>query len=73
MCIICNCDETGEAFLIAFEGARTNMQAARDHMLECSRVAIDQDVRKQYDATHKQMVRLIREWNSLEQQREQHD
>lgn len=39
-------------------------------MLKCSQTAPDPAVRKRYDATYKRMVRLMRDWNALEESRE---
>lgn len=78
MCIICNLfvhpgDEApAEEFLAAFEQSRQQMRRAADAMLVCSKKAVDADVRKRYDAVHKEMTRQLREWNKLEQKRE-HD
>ena len=74
MCIVCNCDgggyQHGAAFLSEFERARKAMADSAAAMLRCAEVAPDPDDRERYDRTHKQMVRLIRDWNRLEQQRE---
>ena len=80
MCIICAMEvtadlkdiNTAEDFLSAFLRARVNMQESARLMKLCSKVAIRPETRKQYDKTHKKMVRLIREWNKLEQFREAH-
>ena len=40
------------------------MKKAKDEMMKCS------SVDRRYDAIHKKMVRLIKEWNSIEQERE---
>lgn len=73
MCIICNAGDAGMLFLNEYAHARHHMKRAADAMLLCSATKpglkrIDQ--RKQYNKTHKRMVRLIREWNRLEQFRE---
>ena len=70
MCIICNCPENGDIFLNSFAGAQIDMKKAAKAMLACSNEAKLIDQRKKYDVTHKKIVRLIREWNSLEMDRE---
>ncbi|WP_020178102.1 hypothetical protein [Methylopila sp. M107] len=78
MCIICNLmvgsDQSGallaDAFLHKFDQSRKAMQAAAYQMLVCSKAAQNPDVKKQYDRTHKRMVALMRQWNSLEEFRE---
>jgi hypothetical protein len=64
MCIVCKCDEAGFKFLGHFNEAQKHMQAAADAMLECSKID------KSYDAAHKAIVRLSREWNKIEHMRE---
>lgn len=71
MCIICNCgEEAGDRFLGAFQQSQESMKAAADAMLMASKEARTPEQRRQYDRTHKAMVRLTREWNALEQLRE---
>lgn len=74
MCIICNLGfaniGTAEGFLSAFDRSRGAMKAAADGMLGCADAAQTDADRKRYKRIHKQMVRLMREWNSLEQKRE---
>ena len=73
MCIICNCPHFSEApdeFLRAFEDARQAMKRAEAAMLKVSAEAIRPEDSRRYDAIHKQMVHLRREWNKLEQKRE---
>jgi hypothetical protein len=78
MCIVCNCGDFGGEFVCAFTAAQSYMKAAADAMLKCSQVAIrldkqpDYEQRRQYDAAHKQIVRVMREWNKIEHQREHH-
>ena len=69
MCIICNCD--GGEMLSAFESARQAMKRSKEAMLKCSKSSCDKVAAKQYDKVHKEMVRLIKEWNTLEEKREQ--
>lgn len=77
MCIICECYcmnsasmHTAEMFLSEFERSRQAMKSAADIMLQVSKIAVTPEGRKQYDRTHKIMVKLIRQWNVLEQSRE---
>jgi hypothetical protein len=74
MCIICNMpdfkDDIASTFLEAFERSCREMKAAAAAMLECSKVANTPEAKARYDATHKEMVRQIREWNKLEEKRE---
>lgn len=72
MCIICNCSDDGDEFLLAFLKAQRAMKEAKDAMLKCSKSSVDKTAAKQYDRVHKEMVRLIKEWNRLEEKREQH-
>ena len=71
MCIICNCDTDGDEFLNAFESSRQAMRRAKEAMLKCSRSSTNKAISVRYDKTHKEMTRLIKEWNKLEQKREQ--
>jgi hypothetical protein len=77
MCIICNLTkatarfpdtdaniEVAEEFLLAFAAARKAMAEATNAMRNCAQID------RKYDRTHKQMVRLCREWNAIEQTRE---
>lgn len=61
-------DEIGlnaaDTFLREFGIAQEAMRKATDAILACSRVD------ENYDRTHKQMVRLLREWNSITHTRE---
>jgi hypothetical protein len=72
MCIICNCGDDGDSFLTAFLNSQRAMRNAQDWMRRCSTHAVDAESRKRYDATHKRMVKLMREWNALEEFRENH-
>lgn len=56
-------------FLGRFDSASREMQAAEKKLLEFMRSS-PPDVRRQYDRTHKQMVRLRRAWNAIEHTRE---
>lgn len=73
MCIICNCGDTGDAFLLAHTGAANRMKLAAEAMLKCAMIAPTPEQRRQYDRTHKKIVRQLRDWNRLEQERETHD
>ena len=73
MCIICNCKEYSKApdeFISAFESSRASMKKACDSMKRVSEEAISEEHAKRYDRTHKKMVRLLRDWNRIEQERE---
>ncbi len=75
MCIICEMDdmvsiETAGKFLTAFDKSRGEMRQSAELMLECAKSAVADDTRKRYDRTHKRMVKLMREWNQLEEFRE---
>lgn len=75
MCIICNMAEQEAMekafdFLGNFEQAGRLMRLAEEQMLELSSLPPDPEVRKQYDLTHKRMVRLRKEWNAIEHFRE---
>jgi len=76
MCIICNCTKGGSAeeevanmmkacdFLDSFEVARSSMRRAAGLIHTLSKID------RRYDRTHKRMIRLIRDWNRIEQERE---
>lgn len=75
MCIVCNLGDNAAAadlFLDRFAVARDEMKAAAEAMLQCSRLAVSEVARRRYDRTHKSMTRAIREWNKLEEARENH-
>lgn len=73
MCIVCNCNYIGSDFVDTFVLSQHKMHLAADLMLACSRHPdATPEQRKQYNRTHKQMVRLIKEWNKLEHTREIH-
>jgi len=63
-------EQAADDFLREFEVARKAMRRAAAQMLACSKLAVVPEARVRYDAAHKQMVRLIREWNKLEETRE---
>ena len=82
MCIICNVtigtvDESydniskAEEFLNKFAIAQRFMRLAANKLLQVSEIkGLDAASRDRYDAVHKNMVRLSREWNKLEEKRE---
>ncbi len=74
MCIICNMPDfkadVAVDFLDKFAAASRALKAASDALLACSKIANTPEASERYDATHKQMVRLTREWNRLEEARE---
>ena len=71
MCIICHCGtDIADEYLSANADVRTAMKRAAKAMMVCSQKADTQENRKQYDRTYKRIVRLIREWNQLEEFRE---
>ena len=77
MCIICNCNKAGDTFLHEHFVAARSMKNAAAAMLICSQTSNSKfepdraaENRKRYDKTHKKMVKLIRAWNRLEQERE---
>ncbi|MGN7160821.1 hypothetical protein [Sphingomonas sp. SAFR-052] len=73
MCIVCNVGDshpTAYRFLDDFRKSQEAMKAAADAMLAVSAVAVTAEDRKRYKAVHKRMVRQMREWSKIEQQRE---
>jgi len=70
MCIICNCGDTGDRFLSEHYAAKLAIEKAKLTMLGCSKVATTPEARKRYDSTHKAMAKLLRDWNRLEELRE---
>lgn len=77
MCIICAMAkhedvDTACEFLSAFHRAQANMKISAELMKRCSEIAVRPATKKQYDRTHKKMVRLMKEWNKLEHFREAH-
>ena len=70
MCIVCNCDNKGIEFLDHFSQAKKKMKEASVLMLECSKVAKDIEAKKRYDKAHKKIVRIIKDWNKIEHERE---
>ena len=77
MCIICNCGDAGDEFLGAFNDVSFALWKARSAMLKCSNIANGKFqperapiTRKRYDMIHKKIVRLHREWNAIEHERE---
>ena len=72
-CIVCNCDNMGLDFLSEFSKAQNNMRLASRLMFACSKVAEDEETKKRYDKAHKKMVKIIKEWNKIEHEREAQD
>lgn len=80
MCIICNASagkdsevtvDIATEFLQHFKGAQQDMQKAASRMLALSQFVGMPEDRKRYDRTHKQMLRIMKDWNNIEHQREQ--
>lgn len=71
MCIICNAGvDAGTEALDHFASSRPAMRRATDAMLGARNATTDATAKAHYDRTHKAMVRLMREWNRLEESRE---
>lgn len=76
MCIVCNMGrdlravDTANEFLWQWRASGKAMAAAADAMLAVSRTAPSPVDRKRYDRLHKRMVKAIRDWNRLEEDRE---
>ncbi len=75
MCILCNMGHDANArceanfFLGDFAGASKKMKLAVEQMRVVAR-ACPPSHRGQYDAAHKAMVRILRDWNRIEETRE---
>ncbi len=74
MCIICSAVTVegtylASDFLSAYAQSRATMKAAAAALLVFAN-SLPKDKRSQYTAIHKQMVRQIRRWNRIEQERE---
>jgi hypothetical protein len=59
-----------EAFLCEFARAREHMKKAADALLQVRELPKSEPDKKRYDRAHKRVVRLIRDWNRIEQERE---
>jgi hypothetical protein len=59
-----------EAFLFEFRHAQEHMKKSAAALLDVRALPADKAARKRYDRAHKKMVRLIRDWNRIEQERE---
>lgn len=75
MCIVCNCDDhengmPGSEFLTRFERAMFELKKACEAMDKCAKEARRPEVKRQYNMTHKKLVRLRRELAQIEQFRE---
>ncbi len=71
MCMICNMPDRksaddASAFLAEFIKASASMDRAAKLMKKCH----SHSKHKPYDTVHKKMVKLIKDWNRLEHQRE---
>lgn len=62
--------EKATIFLHHFGEAQKQMKLASDAMLAFKATMTDKDAIKRYDRTHKQLVRLSRDWNCIEHHRE---
>lgn len=73
MCLICNVTNTedGVQFLDHFAAASRSMRAATYSMYACATTAKTAEARHRYGVIHRRMVRLVREWNRLDHDREQ--
>lgn len=67
MCIICNCNEKGDEFLMDHFSARVAMKKAIKSMEAC----YDVSNMKKYRKAQYKMVRILREWNRIEENREE--
>jgi hypothetical protein len=76
MCIICNMGHNDEGiakadlFLGKFRVAGKAMKEASDALLVASDYTIDPAHKRRYRRIQKQMAKLTRDWNRLEQERE---
>jgi hypothetical protein len=70
MCVVCNCGDEGYTFLTHAYNVSFEMEKAAAAMLACSEVVEDKGAARRYDAAHKKIVRLRREWNRIEHERE---
>jgi hypothetical protein len=73
MCIICNLgiekSDLADDFLCEYARSKDSMNKAAKSLLECSK-NVSGDIHKNYDREYKHMVKLIREWNKIEELRE---
>lgn len=75
MCIICNLEDPSagldeaDRFLKRFAEASKAMKAAAAELDAVTKL-VREPHRSRYKQTHHKMVRLMREWNRLEQERE---
>lgn len=71
MCIICNAGEDGDRYLQNFEVASLAMNRACAAMLACANKFPPRSAqRRAYTAAHCAMVRIRKDWNRTEHQRE---
>lgn len=73
MCMICNLPnhpEVASEYLTAYSRAQAAMKKATKLMAAARDAAPDAITRDIYDANHKRMVRITRDWNRTDHQRE---
>lgn len=70
MCIFCNVGYDADKFLTPYHRARMQMREAIVGMEAVIRAAPDRAVQGRYKRAHHKMVRLLRDWNRIEQERE---
>jgi len=77
MCIICNCGDDGDDFLMHFSAVKQHMRLAAEAMLRCSKLGNKyfqpghaSRNRQRYDQIHKKIVKMRKEWNKIEHERE---
>jgi hypothetical protein len=70
MCIICNVGYEADKFLTPYDRARSEMRHAIDGMEAVIRAAPSREMQNRYKRAHHKMVRLLRDWNRIEQERE---
>ena len=70
MCIVCNSGDSGSQALDDHRTAGDRMKRAADSMLQAALSTASPSAAKRYKRTHKAMVRMARDWNRLEQERE---
>jgi hypothetical protein len=72
MCIISNLRDSANDiyavtdFLTAYRNAQVAMDAATKAMLAVTKLDLSPEDKRRYDRDHKQMKRLMREWNTMD-------
>lgn len=66
MCIVC----ISEDFLHHFSLAHREMKKATQAMLKVSQNSYTPELAKNYDKVHKKMLRVMKQWARIEQERE---